>query len=1051
MSANGPITRTKSQLSISTMTRKPPTQSIKPSTNQSTNQPDKSSANQPTNQSKPAAKSKSAGKRKDHDADQSHIDFFPSKPDDIIALDDDLPTPEMNTIITPTDSADQSSLHPTANNVQPNSEATNQSVHNDHVIDDQLDHDSGCKEFDHPNDQSHDSNDDNPSTERLTTNHQSNSSLQPAQSSTPSSQSSAPATKRITIIDIDDEEDASDHREQPDLNQPMPQQMNKSSIAQTTNNHAASHSSNQPSKQNANHDKQPEINQALHQAAINQVNSSQQSYQRTDIITLPRTKPNHQPTSSTDHSSNPNQSSAPTPIMHDSNQSTVPTPTVRDFDERKLYTISYEMAQKLGAHTDEFEKSFELVIASRNKIGDRFLDLLELLSVTKNLDAARIAETLGTIFNLPFFPTALLENGDLNSFINNPSITHDLAQWANVLHSASSFDDTNLLNLPISLPTQPDVPAITKIGELFDDRTACWTSFTREKRDNTVRIRLVFKSRPAMLVFGALVQRFATCTTDPFVVNLAEKHKVLLAQPSVFASKEPSRTRSLSIDQAFVCLRTTILGENQETNLELQNFLHQPVIALSLNLQMYKPNSRFTTAVLRGLARAPASSGGHLYIPRLDNVIPNQSEALEQINRMVRWNHNLRALDTVISLPHPDQRFRQQNGDVNITLRAVRVSLLKWGLKFQQVRHSQREWDVSNLSVMIHLKGANLCFSCHQAGHLAASCPLNIAQANKSLPATPICPRCFKPNELGHNCLAITDVMCTLCNQTGHFTNQCLKARRTWAQLVKPNPTSTSVSPATITNPNATNPLPDTSRPAELSNVSPDSFPPLSTQPPDEMGKQEKFIETITKLFELHQQSQRQVLEAQAAMNAQIMAQMAAMNQSIVALTQACMSINQQKNQPISVQSSYPTGSPCTITQLPPLNPPGIILAPPAMPANTMPSFNPSPVSLPMHGTPGISQSQQPVQIPYLCPTTSTSLSYQPHQTSQSPTTSMQTQPQAQSRNTTMLSMASGPTASPQLAIPPNIEQAVANFVSHLLQSVQSALTSTTMTTLYEL
>jgi hypothetical protein len=293
--------------------------------------------------------------------------------------------------------------------------------------------------------------------------------------------------------------------------------------------------------------------------------------------------------------------------------------------------------------------------------------------------------------------------------------------------------------------------------------------------------------------------------------------------------------------------------------------------------------------------------------------------------------------------------------------------------------------------------------------------------------------------------------MCTLCNQTGHFTNQCLKARRTWAQLVKPNPTSASVSPATITNPNATNPLPDTSRPAQLSNVSPDSFPPLSTQPPDEMGKQEKFIETITKLFELHQQSQRQVLEAQAAMNAQIMAQMAAMNQSIVALTQACMSINQQKNQPISVQSSYPTGSPCTITQLPPLNPPGIILAPLAMPANTMPSFNPSPVSLPMHGTPGISQSQQPVQIPYLCPTTSTSLSYQPHQTSQSPTTSMQTQPQAQSRNTTMLSMASGPTASPQLAIPPNVEQAVANFVSHLLQSVQAALTSTTMTTLYEL
>lgn len=74
------------------------------------------------------------------------------------------------------------------------------------------------------------------------------------------------------------------------------------------------------------------------------------------------------------------------------------------------------------------------------------------------------------------------------SFINNPSITPDLANWANVLLSASSFDDTNLLNLPISLPTQPDIPVIIKIDELFDDRTACWTSFTREKRDNTVRI-----------------------------------------------------------------------------------------------------------------------------------------------------------------------------------------------------------------------------------------------------------------------------------------------------------------------------------------------------------------------------------------------------------------------------------------------------------------------------------------------------------------------------------------------------------------------------------
>lgn len=1041
------------------MTRKPPTQSIKPSTNQSANQSGKPSVAQPTNQSKPAGKSKSAGKRKDHDADQSHIDFSPSDPDDIIALDDDLPTPEMNTITTPIDSAGQSSHHLVINIDQPTGEATNQPLHGDPVIVDQLDHDSGCEEIDHPNDQSHDNSNDNSSTKQPTANHQSNNSLQPAQSSTPSNQPSTPATEQVTIIDIDDEEDASDHQEQPDLNQLMLQQMNKPSIAQATNNRATSHPSNQPSKQNASNDKQPEINQALHQAAINQVNSNRQTLQQTDITTLPRPPPNHQPASSTNHSSNPNQSSAPTPIMRDSNQSIAPTPIVRDFDERRLYTISYEMAQKLGAHTDEFDKSFELVIASRNKIGDRFLDLLELLSITKHLDAARIAETLGTIFNLPFFPTALLNNGDLDSFINNPSITRDLAEWANVLRSASSFDDTNLQNLPISLPTQPDVQAITKIGELFDDRTACWTSFTREKRDNTVRIRLVFKSRPAMLVFGALVQRFATCITDPFIVNVAEKHKVLLAQPSVFASKEPSRSRSLSIDQAFACLRTSILGENQETNLELQTFLHQPVIALSLSLQMNKPNSRFTTAVLRGLARAPASAGGHLYIPRLDNVIPSQNEAFEQINRMVKWNHNLRATDTVISLPHPDQRFRQQNGDVNITLRAGRVSLLKYGLKFQQMRHSQREWDVSKLSIMIHLKGANLCFSCHQAGHFAAFCPLNIAQANQPLPATPICPRCVKPNELGHNCLAITDVMCTLCNQTGHFTNQCFKARRTWAQLVKPNPTSASENPAAITGPAATNPLPDTSRPTQLSNVSPDSFPPLSTQPPDDIGKQEKFLETITKLFELHQQSQRQVLEAQAAMNAQLMAQMAAMNQSIVALTQAHMSMNQQKNQPISVQSSYPTSNPYSVTQLPPLNPPGIILAPPAVPAMAMPYFNPSPVSLPMHETPGTAQSQPPLQIASLCPTsaqnlegpTSTSLSSQPHQTSPSPATSMQTQTQAQSLNTTMPFAASCSTASSQSATPPHIEQAMASFISHFLQSVQTALTSATMTTLYEL
>jgi hypothetical protein len=515
-----------------------------------------------------------------------------------------------------------------------------------------------------------------------------------------------------------------------------------------------------------------------------------------------------------------------------------------------------------------------------------------------------------------------------------------------------------------------------------------------------------------MLVFGALIQRFKACINHPFVLKLADKHKALLAQQSIFASKVQSKSRSLSIEQAFTCLKTSILGENQTSDDDLNTFIIQPIIALSLDFRVYKPNNRFSTVVVRGFARAPASSGGHLYIPRLDKIIPNEIEALEQINRMIRWNKTLRAQDTVISTPH--QLYRHQNNVIHVTVRANRVKLVKIGIQYHQVSTLQREWDVSNLSVSFHLAGATLCFTCHQSGHLAASCPLKNVQTDQSSPSAPACPRCSKANTLNHDCIPITEVMCKLCEQTGHLTRQCLMAKPSWVQVVKP--TINAANKPSVVDTSASAPMLHLPQSDRLSNTPPQ--PPASTRPPDEQNKHDKMLENITKILEQQQQSQRQALEAQASINAQLMAQISALNQSIAVLTQTC--INLQNNQQFTAQSSHHADNPT--------NPPPQLLSPPGL-TTVHPTVVPTSSSSQSNPLPNAANSSLPAQ---------------PHPTTLATVAPPQPQPLGTKFPITT-------SVSPEALTSPHVERAIASLVTLLLQAVKSTLSTAPMTHLHEL
>lgn len=100
-------------------------------------------------------------------------------------------------------------------------------------------------------------------------------------------------------------------------------------------------------------------------------------------------------------------------------------------------------------------------------------------------------------------------------------------KWAQILDSADSFDDAQLQALPLTLSAQTDLSVVDDLGELFDERTVCHTSFSRENRNSSIRFRMVFTSRVAMLAFGALIQQFTLCLKNDFIVQLADKHKEL--------------------------------------------------------------------------------------------------------------------------------------------------------------------------------------------------------------------------------------------------------------------------------------------------------------------------------------------------------------------------------------------------------------------------------------------------------------------------------------------------------------------------------------------
>lgn len=86
---------------------------------------------------------------------------------------------------------------------------------------------------------------------------------------------------------------------------------------------------------------------------------------------------------------------------------------------------------------------------------------------------------MSMIFNMPFFPCSLLNEDGLESLLDNPSISPELKAWAQILNSAESFDDAKLQSLPLTLPEQPDLLIVKDLGQLFDERTACYTSFSR--------------------------------------------------------------------------------------------------------------------------------------------------------------------------------------------------------------------------------------------------------------------------------------------------------------------------------------------------------------------------------------------------------------------------------------------------------------------------------------------------------------------------------------------------------------------------------------------
>lgn len=812
-----------------------------------------------------------------------------------------------------------------------------------------------------------------------------------------------PRFDQITIGDSDDDQT----NEQPKQKRTVNQNINRPQP-----------SSNDDSNTNA----MSNLDQALHQAAIGQINQEisrqrdrddQQSNQQSTNPTLPA-----QPRAARPPASN---------LTAVNNHKAA---SEQELDMRRLYTISYPMAQKLGANTDEYEKSLELTITSKNKIGDRYADFVELLHISKNLDANRIAATMSTIFRVPFFPTSLLASDDLNTIINDASITPEFKDWAQVLNSATSFDDEGLLQLPLSLSTQSQAQVIAGFEELLDERTCCTTSFTRENRDPTIRFRMVFVSRTAMLVFGALIQRYTKCLEDSFILQLANQNKALLAQPSCFATKAITQQRSLSINQALQCLRTKILSEHQKSTPELEQIVLQPIIPLSLGMQMRNPNTRYTTVTVTGFLRAP---GGYLYVPRMDRVIPNETEALEQISKMIRWNKNLQNDDTVISMPQQDQnQSHKQRDDISVTLRAGRAGLLKWAFVYHR---NVREWDLSHMSIKVHLKGADLCFTCHQPGHFTASCPLNRSSAELSTSAATNCPRCNRPDVIDHDCLSIIDVICSLCKQTGHLTTQCPKTRRSWAHLVKPAPAKSMNKPAN----DASATPPQQHQPAYSGSSSPAVPPPVNSGIRTE--GQENLADTMMKMFELNQRSQQQMLsqmlEAQAAFNAQISSQIAVMSQAITGLAQAIVHLPN-----VSHASSQPAQQPQTVFN-------GL------SPSIASPTIAQAPSSASRRSAPPIN-SQLNVQ-------TAPQENLQPQYSSRAPPSTQQTAHQSTlsahglaSRNAPQRANTIPPSNHleddpPQPAMSPHVEQAMTNIVNHLLQSIKSVLASTTLSTANEL